>query len=155
MIIASNHKSNWDPPLLATTITLVRRPYVLAKAELFRYSFLGQFIEMLGGIKLRRGRADRDGLRNALALLARGDLLVVFPEGTRKRENRLERFLPGVGFLSLKAGVPVVPAYISEFGSFPGLGQRVDIFFGPAVAPAGTSEEMAAKVLEAVRKLSQ
>ncbi|MEK7287513.1 MAG: lysophospholipid acyltransferase family protein, partial [Elusimicrobiota bacterium] len=134
---------------------LGRRPYFLAKIELFRYALTGWPLSKMGGIPVNRGRADSAALRTAIALLKRGEILALFPEGTRKRENRLECFLPGVGFLSLKASVPVVPAYIAEFGSFPGLRRRVAIRFGPPVLPVGTPDEMTKKILEAVRALAE
>ncbi|MBI2069393.1 MAG: 1-acyl-sn-glycerol-3-phosphate acyltransferase [Elusimicrobia bacterium] len=153
-IVAANHKSVWDPQFLGTAIARVRPAYFLAKAELFENPALAYLISRLGAMRLYRQGSDVGALKRAMVLLRRGELLGLFPEGTRKRENKLERFLPGVGFLAAKTGVPVIPAYISEFGVFPKFGQKVYVRFGAPVAPDGDPDEIAKKVLDKVRELA-
>ncbi|MBI4669537.1 MAG: 1-acyl-sn-glycerol-3-phosphate acyltransferase, partial [Elusimicrobia bacterium] len=155
VLVAANHKSNWDPLLLGTVLGRIRRPYALAKAELFRNPLLGFLLDRWGAVRLCRQGADVGALKNAIALLTLGEMLIVFPEGTRKRENRLERFLPGIGYLSLKTQAPVVPVYISDFGRFPKLGSEVQIRFGKPLLPkAGRPGDIAREVLNKVRELA-
>ncbi|MBI4668994.1 MAG: 1-acyl-sn-glycerol-3-phosphate acyltransferase, partial [Elusimicrobia bacterium] len=111
VLVAANHKSNWDPLLLGAVLGRIRRPYALAKAELFRNPLLGFLLDRWGAVRLWRQGADVGALKNAIALLTSGEMLIVIPEGTRKRENMLERSLPGIGYLYLKTQAPVVPVY--------------------------------------------
>ena len=80
MILASNHRSNMDPVLLASA---VKRPVAfMAKAELF-VGPLGWIMRWIGQFPVRRGGIDREALRRTDAVLARGSMLGLFPEGTR------------------------------------------------------------------------
>ena len=109
-LLASNHKSYLDPPLLgAATPGPIG---FLAKEELFRVPLLGAVIRILGATSIRRGAADRRGLEEALRRLAHGIPLVVFPEGTRIPGRSLGEPHPGIALLARRAGVPVVPARI-------------------------------------------
>ncbi|MBI4370412.1 MAG: 1-acyl-sn-glycerol-3-phosphate acyltransferase [Elusimicrobia bacterium] len=157
IIVAANHQSLWDPPMLGYAMTKFfhRRPYFLAKAELFRNPLLGWIISRLGALRLERQAADRAALRKALYLLNRGEALALFPEGTRKRENSLERFLPGVGFLAVKAKVPITPCHISYGTNWPRLGSKVLLRFGPMVTAGDDTEETARRLLGEVKLLAR
>jgi glycerol-3-phosphate dehydrogenase (NAD(P)+) len=107
-ILAANHRSFIDPFVIGL---MTRRPvYYMAKGEIFEMSrVLAWFTSSLGAFPVRRGEADVDTIETARAILARGDLLVMFPEGTRTRPGALGKPKRGVGRLVLEAGVPVVP----------------------------------------------
>ena len=110
VIFASNHRSFLDPFIIGT---LVRRPiYYVAKRELFRYRLVGWFLNSLGAFPVDRGNNDGEMIETARAILARGDSLLIFPEGTRIRPGALGRPKRGVGRLALEMGVPVVPVAI-------------------------------------------
>src|SRR5688500_14187997 len=80
VILASNHRSNMDPVLLASAL---RRPVAfMSKAELF-VGPLGWIMRWIGQFPVRRGGIDREALRQTDAVLARGSMLGLFPEGTR------------------------------------------------------------------------
>ncbi len=111
LIVASNHGSFWDPPVLATT--LERELYFLAKAELFRVPLFGALIRSLHSIPIRRGMADLSGLGRARDALAGGGCLLLFPEGGRMKDGRLHPARPGLGLLESHARVPIVPVYVS------------------------------------------
>lgn len=158
-LIAANHKSLLDPPLLSYALKLSGRDaYFLGKKELFENPILGGVLRAVGSIPLDRKAADVGALKTALGVLERGDILALFPEGTRKVTGRLERFLPGIGFLALKSRVPVVPVYISDFGSFPAPGKVINIRLGTPVPyeeiAKYDAKEIAQIILEAVRRLS-
>jgi len=109
-IIASNHKSMVDPFFVGQVF---RRPVkYFAKTELFRNRALRWAITELGAIEIRRGESDRVGLETALAALADGEALIIYPEGHRQRDQRVHEFLPGVGMLALRSGAPVVPVAV-------------------------------------------
>ncbi|MBD3337067.1 MAG: 1-acyl-sn-glycerol-3-phosphate acyltransferase [Candidatus Eisenbacteria bacterium] len=109
-LIASNHKSYLDPPLIGASF-----PYelqYLAKEELFGMPILGPLIRRVGALPIRRGAGDRRSLTLCLRALDQGRPLLLFPEGTRIRRPGFERPRTGVAFLAVKSGAPVVPVYI-------------------------------------------
>lgn len=127
VLVVSNHVSQKDPPLMGGAV-LPRRLYYMAKVELFRIPVMGPIIARLGAFPIDRGNADRDAIRVARAILERGDVLLMFPEGTRSRSGVLGPGLPGAGALALDPRVTVVPAAI--WGSQRRLGP-VNVIFGP------------------------
>jgi 1-acyl-sn-glycerol-3-phosphate acyltransferase len=110
-ILAANHRSNAEPALLGCTPR--RRNYFFAKRELFDIPLFGRYISWLGAFPVDRGGADLAAVRVALDVLHRGHVLVFFPEGTRSTTDAFLPAQPGLGMIALRAGVPVVPAYVS------------------------------------------
>ncbi len=110
-IIASNHRSFFDPFIIGT---MARRPmYYVAKRELFElHPLLSRLLSALGAFPVDRGRGDRDTIETAKQLLARGELVLIFPEGTRTRPGPLAHPRRGVGRLALETGAPVIPLAI-------------------------------------------
>lgn len=111
-IAASNHMSNVDPPLIGGI--LPTRLRYLAKESLFRNPLLGFFIKTLGAVPVTREDSQRAGavMKLMLSLLASGESILIFPEGSRSRDGRLKPLEAGVSFLSVKSGAPVLPIYI-------------------------------------------
>src|SRR3954463_2644422 len=110
VILASNHRSFLDPFVVA--ICLNRPVYFVAKKELFDKRLTGWFLNCLGAFPIKRGESDEESVETAKQILARGDALVIFPEGTRIREGSLGRPKRGVGRLALETGAPVVPVTV-------------------------------------------
>ncbi|MGH7741670.1 MAG: lysophospholipid acyltransferase family protein [Candidatus Eiseniibacteriota bacterium] len=133
LVVASNHISFWDPPLVGSA--LPRGTYFLAKEELFATPVLGPVIRSLHALPIRRGLADLSGMSRAIEVLKRGEALLMFPEGSRMRDGELHPSRPGVGLIAVSADVPIVPCYISGSGR-PGKwwnrSSRVRISFGGA-----------------------
>jgi 1-acyl-sn-glycerol-3-phosphate acyltransferase len=109
-VLAPSHRSILDIPFAAFVTR--RRLRFLAKQELFR-SRLGRAIfPRLGGIAVERGTTDRAALRAADAVLADGEPLAIFPEGTRQHGAALGDLFHGVAYLALRRHVPIVPVGI-------------------------------------------
>ena len=111
VLIVSNHVSYRDPPAIGVA-ALPRPVRFMAKSELFRFGPFGRIISGLGAFQVVRGTPDRDAIRMARALLAAGECVVMFPEGTRSRTGRLRPGFPGSGALALEPGIVVLPTAI-------------------------------------------
>jgi glycerol-3-phosphate dehydrogenase (NAD(P)+) len=110
VILAANHRSFLDPFVIGVCL---RRPvYFVAKRELFDNRLIGWFLNCLGAFPIRRGESDEESVETAKQILARGDALVIFPEGTRIRSGSLGQPKRGVGRLALETGAPVVPVTV-------------------------------------------
>ncbi|MDX6718082.1 MAG: glycerol-3-phosphate dehydrogenase [Solirubrobacteraceae bacterium] len=115
VIIASNHRSFLDPWVIGM---MLRRPiYYVAKAELFSHRLQAWFLSSMGAFPVDRGNGDRDAMDAARKILERGDVVVIFPEGTRTRPGALGTPKRGVGRLALETGVPVVPIAVNGTGT--------------------------------------
>jgi 1-acyl-sn-glycerol-3-phosphate acyltransferase len=111
VILAANHRSFLDPFIVASCA--FRPVYFVAKKELFDKRWQGWLLNRLGAFPVKRGQSDEESMQTALALLARGEAVVIFPEGTRHREGPLHEPRRGVGRLALESGAPVVPVAIT------------------------------------------
>jgi 1-acyl-sn-glycerol-3-phosphate acyltransferase len=110
VIIAANHRSFLDPFVIAT---MARRPmYYVAKQELFLRPWQAWILNALGAFPVNRGAGDEDMVGTAKAILDRGDIVLIFPEGTRIRPGSLGKPKRGVGRLALESGAPVVPVAV-------------------------------------------
>ncbi|HEX5308799.1 MAG TPA: lysophospholipid acyltransferase family protein [Solirubrobacteraceae bacterium] len=106
-ILAANHRSFLDPFVIGV---LARRPvYYMAKRELFEHPLQAWLLSSLGAFPVDRGTGDEQAMKTALALLHRGECVVIFPEGTRIRRGPLAAPRRGVGRLALQSGARVVP----------------------------------------------
>jgi len=106
-IVAPTHRSILDVPFSAFITKRTIR--FLAKDELFSTPFGEWFFTALGAVRVERGTADRGALRALEAVLAQGEPVAVFPEGTRCSGPRLAPLFDGAAYLSVKLGVPIVP----------------------------------------------
>ncbi len=140
-LLASNHVSYLDPPVVACGIGH-RVIHFLARDTLSR-SLIGRwFFRSVQTIPIDRTRGDVAALKKGLNCLKRGQVLALFPEGTRSPDGELKPAKGGVGFLIAKAEVPVVPVYVEgTYKSFP-KGScivkpgKVRVFYGPPIQPA-------------------
>lgn len=113
-IIAANHCSYFDPPLVG--VAFRRAIHYLARKTLLDIPVLGPILPQLNVIPVDQQNADRSALMGAIRVVRDGGAVLIFPEGTRSPDGRLQPGQPGIGLLAAKTGAPVVPARV--FGSF-------------------------------------
>ncbi len=111
VLIASNHLHLVDVPLLA--VSFGRAVLFMAKGELFHSRVLDYIFRSLGSFPVRRGQIDREALRQARQVFNDGLALVMFPEGTRSKNNRLKSAFSGSALVALRNGVPILPVGIT------------------------------------------
>ena len=111
VLYCANHFNGWDP--VSIGISIQRRVYFMAKVELFRLPPVAWFLSQLGAFPVKRGTADRQALRRAIALLESGQVVGIFPEGTRSRTGYLLQPEPGMAWLQVKSGATVLPAAVA------------------------------------------
>jgi 1-acyl-sn-glycerol-3-phosphate acyltransferase len=109
-IVAANHASYLDIPLLGCGMR--RRAWYLGRSDLFPVPGMKAICQWLGWIPLRIGRLDRDAFSKAVALIKEGKVVVIFPEGRRSLDGRLQSPKSGIGMIVAQTGCPVVPAYV-------------------------------------------
>jgi 1-acyl-sn-glycerol-3-phosphate acyltransferase len=110
VLVISNHQSALDPVLIAVQ---ARRPFsYMARATLFKNKFFSWLIRSLNAFPVHLGKGDTGALKEAIARLKAGNILTMFPEGTRTLDGNLLPIQAGVALIIRRAGVPVVPAVI-------------------------------------------
>lgn len=107
-----NHISNWDVIILA--VSLHRPVHFFAKAELFKVPLLKQLVSSLGAFPASRGTADIGALKKTINLLAEGNIVGFYPQGTRHPgvDPRNTEVKHGVAMITHRSGAPVLPIYI-------------------------------------------
>ena len=111
IIVVANHLNLADPPILA--LSLGRKAVFMAKKELFRSKLSGYFVRSFGAFPVHRGQLDRQAIRQAHQVLDKGLALVVFPEGKRSRNAKLQPAFSGLALVALRNGAPIVPVGIA------------------------------------------
>ena len=114
-IIASNHISYADPPLVGCVVK--REIWFMAKIELFRNRFLGWLIRKYHAFPVKRGAADRKSIKVIFDKLADGYSVLLFPEGTRSRTGEIGKLKSGLGFIAMNTGKGIVPVFIKGAGT--------------------------------------
>jgi len=151
-IIAANHASFLDPPTMGIAVCHRALRY-MARDDLFRIPVVGPGMRMMGALPIRRGGANGHALRNFVSRIRdHGEILLVFPEGTRSSDGAVKGARRGIGAVCLAAQgaagggaadgvrVPVIPALITgtwgvwpRSRRLPRLRGRIEVRFGPPV----------------------
>jgi 1-acyl-sn-glycerol-3-phosphate acyltransferase len=164
-VLAPNHVSNLDPWPLGMPLWPRRQLHWMAKVELFK-PVLGRIITWGGAFPVRRGEGDEAAIETAVERVRAGDIVVIFPEGTRKEKGLVKRHQSrprtGAARVALRAGAPLVPAAIGGTDRLLRLGP-LRVAYGPPVELSdleGGDEREAAKeatdrLMAAIAKLQE
>ena len=111
-ILSVNHRSNWDYVLFGINSTTKYR--VLAKKELFRSKFFGFILRNFGGIEIDREANDINAIKTCMKVLKDDKKLLVFPEGTRLKDESLVmgEIKSGLALIAIKTKTPIVPVWV-------------------------------------------
>jgi len=157
VVYISNHQSFLDPMLIG--FGLVRPVNYMARSTLFDTPGLNQLMTSLNAFPLKRGTADTGALKEAMRRIKRGGQVLIFAEGTRTRDGRIAKLLPGVSLLAQRAADGIVPVVID--GAFeawprtnplPGLGNIV-VSFGQAIPREEVRKFKSDQMVEHVRRI--
>ena len=141
VLLASNHVSYLDPPVVACGFRhrVVR---FMARDTLFKGRIGGWFMRGVLCVPIDRTRGDVGALRKGIQLLKSGEVMAVFPEGTRSPDGEMKEAKGGMGFLIAKAGVPVVPVYVDgTYRAMPKGSNRIKpgkvrVYYGSPIQPS-------------------
>jgi 1-acyl-sn-glycerol-3-phosphate acyltransferase len=136
VILASNHLTNFD--VFPMQLAINRPIYFMGKAELFKNPLLDALLRRLGGFPVYRGARDNWAMQHSRRVLEAGQVLGIFPEGSRSRGKGLRPGKSGAARLALETGCPIVPMGVDGshrlFINFPKR-SRVRICLGPPIYP--------------------
>jgi 1-acyl-sn-glycerol-3-phosphate acyltransferase len=164
-VLAPNHVSNLDPWPLGMPLWPRRQLHWMAKVELFK-PVIGPIITWGGAFPVRRGEGDEGAIDTAVERVRAGDIVVIFPEGTRKEKGLIKRHQSrprtGAARVALRSGAPLVPAAIGGTDRLLRLGP-LKVAYGPPVelSDLGASDEREAakeatdRLMAAIAKLQE
>jgi 1-acyl-sn-glycerol-3-phosphate acyltransferase len=137
-IIAPNHTSFFDPPLIS--ITYPEETYYLARATLFKNFFFRMFLRGLNAYPVKGSAQDFSSLKMIGQLLKQDKKVVIFPEGTRSDDGQITQIKTGISMLALRAECPIIPVYIhgafeawSRHRKWPKLGSSLTCVYGKPI----------------------
>ena len=121
VVLACNHVSNFDPPLVGGFIGLRRDPIYIMKKEILSVPLLGPMLKSFGFIAIDRYKkgGDMQPLKQALKVIKEGKALFIFPEGTRSKTGKPIKPKAGIGFLLWHCQAPVVPIKVFNTEKMP------------------------------------
>jgi 1-acyl-sn-glycerol-3-phosphate acyltransferase len=138
-ILAPVHRSFADFGFAA--FCTERKLFFMTKDEMWKHKWLGKLLLTVGAFPVHRESADREALQRAEEVLRRGELLVIFPAGTRRAGAVVEDLMEGATFLSARTGAPIVPIGIGGSdlampkGSAVPKPYTIQVVIGPAIPP--------------------
>ena len=154
-LLVSNHQSFIDP--VVAGIHIPRAVHFMARDSLFANPIFGRLIAAVNAFPVRRNTADLGAIKEAMRRLKQGRLLLMFPEGTRTPDGRIQPLLPGMFAIAKKTEVPIVPVLIDgvfkawprhQFLPVPG---DVIVEYDKPISPAEFRELSPEQMMERVR----
>lgn len=143
VILASNHISNFDPPTVG--IKIRRKVHFMAKEELFKIPVFGPLIDAFGAFPVKRGGVSKDAIKSAISLLKEGNVLGIFPEGSRNNQSGMAK--KGAAMIAVRSGAAIVPVAI--IGKYRLFGKMI-VCYGKPLDITAIIEESSPDMLDQV-----
>jgi 1-acyl-sn-glycerol-3-phosphate acyltransferase len=154
-VLAANHTSNFDPWPLGLPLFPQRWLRFMAKSELYWWP-LRAVLDAAGAFPVERGKGDVEAIAKAVELVRAGEVVVMFPEGTRQRKGLRKRWEArphtGAARIALRAGAPLVPAAIQGTDRLARLGP-LRVAYGPPVDVSDDSRETTQRLMAEIQRL--
>jgi 1-acyl-sn-glycerol-3-phosphate acyltransferase len=154
-VLAANHTSNFDPWPLGLPLFPQHWLRFMAKSELYWWP-LGRVLDAAGAFPVERGRGDVEAIAKAVELVCSGEVVVMFPEGTRQRKGLRKRWEPrphtGAARIAQRADAPLVPAAIKGTDRLARLGP-LRVAYGPPVEVTDDSRETTNRLMTEIGRL--
>ena len=154
-VLAANHFSNFDPWPLGVPLFPARQLRFMSKVELFN-PIVGPPLKAVGGFPVERGRNSPAAIRVAVEMVRNGEVVAMFPEGTRRKKGIRKKIAPeprpGAARIALEAGVPLVPAAIAGTDRLSRLAQ-IRVAYAPPVALDDLTGSESQRAKEATERL--
>ena len=154
-VLAANHVSNFDPWPLGLPLFPRRYLRFMAKSELYWWP-LRYVLDLGGAFPVRRGQRDEEAIETAVRLCREGELVVMFPEGTRRRKGLRKKWEArphtGAARIAIAAGVPLIPAAIKGTDSLARLGP-LRVRYGEPLAPSDDPAETTERLMAEIHRL--
>jgi 1-acyl-sn-glycerol-3-phosphate acyltransferase len=154
-VLAANHTSNFDPWPLGLPLLRQRWLRFMAKSELYWWP-LGRVLDAAGAFPVERGKGDLEAIAKAVELVRSGEVVVMFPEGTRQRKGLRKRWEArphtGAARIAQLAGAPLVPAAIKGTDRLARLGP-LRVTYGPPVEVTDDSHETTERLMAEIQRL--
>lgn len=128
VVLCPNHISNYDP--LAVATHMKRQVHFMAKAELYKNFIVRKVLLAVGTIPVDRGKVSLETLKESLRVLKNGEILGIFPEGTRVKNGERKKPMEGFVVFALKTKSPILPVHIEGEYKFRG---KINIKFGKPI----------------------
>jgi len=167
-ILASNHVSHLDPPAMSSASP--RRVHFMARRTLFDNWLFNQVVGRCNLIPVDRDKGDIGAMKAAIRLLKSGKAIFLFPEGTRSETGEMNEAQPGIGYLSLMTGAPIIPAYVEGTdkalpkGAKRLMRTRISVYIGDLIEPQKlglpsdrreAAQKLADHVVEEIKRLGE
>ena len=154
-VLAANHVSNFDPWPLGMPLWPGRQLHFMAKAELYWFP-LRHVLDSAGAFPVRRGERDDDAIATAVALARDGEVVAMFPQGTRQAKGLRKRYearpRTGAARIAIDAEVPLAPAAIKGTDRLARFG-KLSVAYGVPLAPEGTPHELTDRLMTEIDRL--
>ena len=132
VIVAPNHKSNWDPPLIGVAFSN-RVVHYMSKEELFKNPIAAWILTMFGTFPVKRGSGDGSAVMRAVRELRKGYPVGIFPEGTRIKREGLGRFHSGMASIAMIEGTDILPVAVVGSLNMPHPKQHPAVLIGKII----------------------
>jgi 1-acyl-sn-glycerol-3-phosphate acyltransferase len=154
-VLAANHTSNFDPWPLGLPLFPRRYLRFMAKSELYWFP-LSLVLKAAGAFKVRRGEGDVEAIQKAVELCRSGQIVVMFPEGTRRKKGLRKKWEArphtGAARIAREAGVPLIPAAIKGTDRLTRVGP-LRVVYGQPVEQSDDTQETTERLMEEIYRL--